>query len=134
MSYRATEVLKGIIARLSAVTAVTDIVSTRIYSSVPDNPSFPYLTVAINASENKTKSTSKYIYEITIQSYSRKPSQKQTHDIHAAIHSALDRQEANVSLDSGNVVLLEHQSTIGIVRDPDGVTWLQASTLVCHAE
>ncbi|MCB1713002.1 MAG: DUF3168 domain-containing protein [Candidatus Riesia sp.] len=134
MSYRATPLLKGIIARLAAVSAVTDIVGTRIYSSVPDNPTFPYLTISINATENKTKNTSKFIYELYIQSYSRKPSQKQTHDIHAAIHAALDRQEAAISLDAGDMVSLEHQSTIGIVRDPDGVTWLQTSTFMAHVE
>lgn len=134
MSYRAAPLLKGIIARLAAVSAVTDIVSTRIYSSVPDNPTFPYLTISINATENKTKNTSKFIYELYIQSYSRKPSQKQTHDIHEAIHTALDRQEAAISLDAGDMVSLEHQSTIGIVRDPDGVTWLQTSTFMAHVE
>lgn len=134
MSYRGAELLKGIIARLSAVSGVTDIVGTRIYSSVPDNPTFPYLTVALLASENKTKDASRYRYDISIQSYSRKPSQKQTHDIHAAVNAALDRQESNVTLDAGSVVLLEHTSTIGLVRDPDGVTWLQASNYDCYVD
>ena len=134
MAYRATELLKGIIARLKAISAVTDIVGQRIYSSVPDNPTFPYLTVGILASENKTKDRSKYRYDIAIQSYSRKDSQKETHDVHAAIDSALDRQEHTISLDAGEMVLLEHISTIGLVRDPDGVTWLQVSNYISHVE
>ncbi len=128
MAYRAPELIKGIITRLNAVSAVTDIVGTRIYTNVPDNAIFPYITVRLSATDNSTKDATRFIYTIGVQSYSTSPSQKETHDIHQALHDALARQESNITLDAGEIVRIDLDSTVGVVKDPDGVTWLQVSS------
>lgn len=127
MGFNQKAVLKGVVARLKAVTAVTSIVGQRIYTNVPINPSFPYLAVSISSAQNDHKDATRQIHSIDIQSYSRDSSIEQTLSIHEALFDALSRQEGNITLDEGTVTMCMFDRCLGGIKDSDGVTWLQVS-------
>lgn len=127
MGFNQKAVVKGVVARLKAVAAVTALVGQRIYTNVPINPTFPYLIVSISSESNDHKGATRQIHAIDIQSYSRDSSLEETLSIHEALFDALSRQEANITLDEGTVTMCMYDRTIGGIKDVDGVTWLQVS-------
>lgn len=115
--------MKGVIARLKAYSALTAITSTRIYSQVPQNATTPYVQVSITSSPYDGVGFTGMEHEIQVQGFSRKPTPDEAADIRAAVYDALNRAESNVALDTGTVRHI-HYTGIGFVdREPDGVTW-----------
>lgn len=123
--------LKGIIARLKAVTAITDIVSTRVYSDVPQNATFPYIVVTIDSLPFDGCEFTGMEHEVQIQSFSRTGSPAQSADIRAAVYTALNRQESNITMDSGSVRVLQYNGVGFVEREPDGKTWQSLSRFRC---
>lgn len=127
MAYSQKIALTAIIARLKAVSGVYDLVGgstdKRIYSDVPQKTTFPYIAVDVSSVPFVTKDTSDQDHEITIHAFSRLNSPSETADILAAVFAALDRQEANVTLGSGNLTLLTFQNVNDIFKEADGITW-----------
>ena len=123
MAESSLSVLKGVIARLKAVTAVTDIVGTRIYTSAPQKATFPYVSIRMSSESYSTKSNSGMQHEITIQGFSRKQSLKEALQIKEAIYDALNRQESNITVVGNNLVLFQAEGVNETLREPDGVTW-----------
>lgn len=123
MSDTYASVMKGVIARLKAVSAVTNFVSTRIYSDVPQKETFPYVVVNIDSADYSTKTFNGMEHTIQLNIYSRKKSPKETADIAAACYDALHRQESNISLDSGTLSHIHYDGLGSLFKDEDGVTW-----------
>lgn len=127
MSFSQRDLYKGIIARLKAYSDLTDIVGQRIYTNVPNNPTFPYLTVTINSSDDSLKDRARQEHTLAIQSYSRDSAVGELVLIHEEIFNALSRKESSVTLDNGLILNLLLETVAGPVKDPDGKTWLQVS-------
>jgi len=115
--------MKGIIAKLLAETDLTDIVSTRIYSNVPQQADFPYAFVEFASSDWSQKDDTNMSHIVTIHGYSRKSSILEVSQIAEKVYNALNRQESNITLDSGTVVLLQFTNVKTVFKESDGVTW-----------
>jgi len=109
MSVTPRATTKGIIARLKAVSGVTDLVSTRIYTNVPDNPTYPFIWVDMS-SQGKfaTKDENGLNMELRVNAFSEESSPSEADNIIEQVVIALDRQESNISLDEGAFLHLQH--------------------------
>ena len=115
--------LKGIMARLRAFTDLTDIVSTRIFSNVPQQADFPYVNVAFASVPWDQQDDANLQHTITVSGYSRLSSPSEAMQIAEKAYAALNRQEDNITLDSGSVVLLMFSGIKTTFKEDDGVTW-----------
>lgn len=119
MADTALDVLKGTIARLKAVAGVTGLVGNRIYSNVPQKTTFPYCVLTIESNDWSTKSFSGQEHTLRIQSFSRKPNPTECLNIRKQVQGALDRQEANISLDNGSLILCQKTGLSTAFRNDD---------------
>lgn len=115
--------LKGIIARLLAFSDLTDIVGTSIFSNVPQDTDFPYAVVEFTSSDWSQQDDANMQHSITIHGYSRTSSLLEASQIAEEAYNALNRQENNVTLDTGNVVLLIFTGVKTTFKETDGITW-----------
>ena len=118
--------LSGVVNRLEAVSDVTDIVSTRIYSNVPQQTTFPYIFIELESVPFAQDDDSNMTHLVKVYGFSRKSSQAEALDIAEAVYSALDRQEDNITLSSGSLVNCNFVNN-RTVKDSDGVTWFSVS-------
>lgn len=123
MADSANEVIKGIVTRLKAVTAVTDIVSTRIYSSAPQGVTYPFIVVTAQSEDFSTKDYASMKQRVRVQAFSRYNGSKQVLDVRAAVETALNRQEANVTVTGFSLVRLERATLATAFLEGDGKTW-----------
>lgn len=124
MSDSGAETLKGIITRLKAFTGVSDIVSTRVYSRVPQGTAFPYIVVSLpDAEPFETKDTTDMTHVVRIQAFSQAKSPKEALQIRAAAIAALNRMELFVSVIGFNLIKLEIRGAVACFQEPDGQTW-----------
>lgn len=126
MSDSALPLIKGIITRLKAVSAVTNIVgsgsSARIYSIVPQQTTFPYIKIIVSSEDWSAKDFVGMRHIVRIQGFSREPSIKEVGDIRAAVISALERQEANITVTGYTLVRLDKSALSDIITNEDGET------------
>ena len=115
--------LKGIIARLLAYTTLTNIVSTRIYSNIPQQTTFPYVLVEIESTDWSQQDDANLQHTIRVHGFSRESSPFEAMSIAQEVYNALNRQEDNISLDSETVVLLQYSGLKTTFKEPDGITW-----------
>lgn len=104
MADRALQVHKAIVARLRAASAVTAIVSTRIYDTAPDAASYPFCSVVhagVAPFDGHNLRGSDLL--IQVHCWSRKPGAVQALQMRAAVIAALN--DANLALDAGAAVL-----------------------------
>ena len=123
MSDTGQATLKGVITRLLAVSGVTSLVSTRIYNDVPQQATFPYILAEISSEPFSANDFSDMQHRIRVHTFTRVPSQDKALQIRSAIFSALDRQEANITLDTGNLVMIHYAGISDVFKEPDGKTW-----------
>jgi hypothetical protein len=123
MAYSQKIALKAIIARLNAVSAVTSVVSTRIYSDIIENPTFPYILVELSSTPFDTKDSSDQEHQIFVHCFSKKNTPTEAMDILSGIYSALNRTESNITLDSGYLTYSQFAGVNDIFKEPDGITW-----------
>lgn len=123
MSDTALPVLKGIIAALKANGAVAALVSTRIYSDVPQAASFPYIEVSLTSEPFAASDFSGQSHTVRIQGYSREKSKRECLQIRKAALEALDRQETSITLDNGTLVKCEYAGLSDAFKEDDGKTW-----------
>ena len=115
--------LKGIMTRLLAYTDLTDLVGTKIYTNVPQQTAFPYIYVELTSSDWSQKDDTNLEHKIRAHVYSRNSSPYETMNISTEVYNALNRQEDNISLDSGDVVLLQYSGIKTTFKEDDGITW-----------
>lgn len=112
---------KDVIDILKADTSVASYVADRIYSDVPDNEVFPYITVQISFVDESTKEATAERYTIQLNTYSRKPGVVEVSSITAAIYDALHRQEQ--AFVNSAPFLVQMNGVTRTVKDTDGATW-----------
>lgn len=123
--------LKAIIAKLKATAALTAIVSTRIYSNIPQNTTFPFAAVSISSIPFDGDAFTGMEHNIQVQGFSRKPTPDEAADIRSAVYDALNRNESGLTLDSGSVRHIHYTGTGFVEREPDGVTWQSLVSFRC---
>lgn len=116
-------VLKGIVAELLATGGLTAITSTRIYSDIPQQTAFPYAAVEIESQPWTQDDASHMSHTIRVHGFSRKNSPSEAMNIIKQVYDALDRQEAAISVDSGNILQCIFDGVKTTFKDTDGITW-----------
>ena len=114
MSDCAAELRKGIIARLKAVTGVTTLLASgasSVYGAVSQNAAFPYVAVQnITAMPFNTKDKLGQEVKFQIHCYSQEKGYEAVDKIAAAVCTALQRQESNITVTGYTVVLIDFAS------------------------
>lgn len=124
MADTAKYVLKGVIARLLSQSGVTSLVSTRVYSWVPQDTTFPCVKVSIIESRpDNTFSATEYTHKVRVQCFSRATTPKEVLDIREAVFNALNRKDANITLDSGTLVGILASDLSSYFLEDDGKTF-----------
>jgi hypothetical protein len=123
MSDSAAETIKGVISRLKAVGSVTALVSTRIYTMIPQKETFPYIRVGMTGDDYSGKDFTGMMHALRIQAFSRDRSPKEVLDIRQAVYNALNRNEINVTISGYNLVSLQQGGAIDFFQESDGKTW-----------
>lgn len=115
--------IKGVIAALKADVTTAALVSTRVYSDVPQNETFPYIVVSVQSSPFDTKTSSGMEHSMQVSGFSRSGSVSEVGDIRAAVYALLHKGESNVTLDSGTLVNMLFSGVGFVAKEPDGSTW-----------
>ena len=113
--------LAAIIARLKADVSITSQVGQRIYNDVPDNETFPYISVTISSSPFDTKTGAGMEHNLQFNIYSRQTSSNEAATIRAAIYNSLNRQESVLSAAGVDVIIFN--GVAPTFKEPDGKTW-----------
>ncbi|MBZ9975481.1 DUF3168 domain-containing protein [Mesorhizobium sp. BR-1-1-10] len=129
MADTAVPVIKGIIAALKASAPVVTLVGTRIYSDVPQDATFPYLVVSVQSEPFAANDFSGQSHTVRLQAHSRKSTISEALLIRAAAMTALDRNEASISLDAGTLVKCEYSGLSDAFIEDDGKTWQSVGEL-----
>lgn len=123
MSDSALPLIKSIIARLKATVALTAIVGQRIYTIVPQQTTFPYVKISVSSEDWSAKDFVGMRHILRVQGFSRKASVKEVGDIRAAVVTALERQEAALTIDSPfTIIRLDKSALSDIITNEDGET------------
>lgn len=116
--------VKGIIARLRGFSALTSLVtSTDIVTSVPQQTATPYVLIELSSESWAQDDSSNMTHTIRVHAFSDNLSPAISMQIIQEVFNALDRQETNISIDSGNVVLCIFSGLKDTFKEPDGITW-----------
>ena len=116
--------LKGIVTRLRGFGALTSLVtSTDIVSSVTQQTGTPYVLVEIESTPWAQQDDSNLEHKVTIHGFSDELSPFTAMSIAQEAYNALDRQEANIIIDSGSVVLCTFDGVSTNFKDADGNIW-----------
>lgn len=116
-------VIKGAVAALLAAAPVTTLVSTRVYTDVPQPTAFPYIVVSITSEPFASNDISGQTHALRIQTFSRKESISEALLIRSAALTALDRNETGITLDAGTLVSCEYSGFSDAFKEDDGRTW-----------
>lgn len=105
MSSFSLELQKGVRAALTSASAVTSLVSTRIFDEAPHNVVYPYIRFGgiIPTSDDTDGSTGADV-KISVEAYSQATGRVEATTIAEAIRSALHRNETAISLTGINVI------------------------------
>ena len=123
MSDSALPLIKSVIAKLKATTAVTNITSTRIFSIVPQQTAYPYIKISVSSEDWSSKDFVGMRHLLRVQGFSRQASIKEAGDIRAAVITALERQEAALTIDSPFTIIRFDKSALSdIITNEDGET------------
>lgn len=98
MADTAKAALKAVVAKLLATSAVTNLVSTRIYSHVPQNTTYPYIYISIQSQPDFTLDKSDLLHKVRVQAFSQDKSPSQSLDIRTAVFATLHKTD--LTLDS----------------------------------
>lgn len=109
--------MKAIIAAMKNDSAVGAVVNDRVYSYVPQEEQFPYALVSISSEDNSTKTFNGMRHTIQINIYSRDTDMGDIATAKAACYDLFHRKEANFSLDSGTLSILQFDNVSDIFRD-----------------
>lgn len=123
--------IKGIVAKLKAEAGLIAIITPSpdttgqkgIYTEIPQQSSFPYCLVEIESKPWAQDDASSMQHKITVHGYSRKNSMQEAANIAIQAYNALDRQEAGISIDSGNILECVFDGVKTTFKEPDGITW-----------
>ena len=116
--------LKGIVARLRGFSALTSLVtSTDIVSSVNQQTATPYVLIEIDSVPWVQDDGSHMTHTIRAHAFSNELSPVTSMQIGQELYNALDRQESNIVLDSGDVLLCIFSGTKATFKESGGNIW-----------
>lgn len=116
--------MAAVIAALKADATLTGIVSTRIYSDVPDNETFPYVVVNLFSADYSVKESPGMEHTVQVSAFSRDTSVNQVSNIRQRVYNILNRNEAGLS--SASVSNVVFNGISDVFKEPDGKTWQAA--------
>ncbi len=112
----------GLVTRLKAWSALTAIVSTKIYSRVPQQTDLPYVVISISSGDWSAKDFMGMVHKVRVQGFSSAGTPVEALQIRAAVIEALERQESNITVSGYNLVSFEKGSLSDIILENDGIT------------
>lgn len=121
MAFTQKIALKAVISKMLNTTAITNLVSTRVYSKAPQNVTFPYIITEISSAPFADKDSSHQEHSIIIHAFSRKDTPKEAMDIIEAVYNAIDRN-ISLTLDSGSLVRCHFDGLNDVFLEADGIT------------
>ena len=113
--------LAALISALKANGTISGLVGTRVYSDVPDNPTFPFIVVRISSMPFDTKTTSDMYHDVQISMFKRRKTPAELGNIRAAVYSLLHKQESSFSATGVSAIIFT--GTAPVFKEPDGKTW-----------
>lgn len=119
MSDTAAAIITSVITGLKANAGVTALVSSRIYSDVPNNPVFPFIMVSLSSQDFSSKTETGMQHTLQVSCYSRAKTIKQVLDIRQACYNYINRNEAGVS----PAWLVQFTGVAPVFKESDGETW-----------
>lgn len=120
MSDPSLELQAAIVGILKSNSGVQAVVGQRVYDEVPNNPTFPYISLGDNqVLPDKADCIDGTEIFWQIDGWARDPTFPVTKRISKAVVAALDDQA--VTVDGYSVVVCELNTT-NYLRDPDGIT------------
>lgn len=120
MSDPSLELQSAIISKLKADTGVQAVVGNRVYDKVPNNPTFPYISLGDNqVIPDKAECIDGTEVFWQIDGWERDPQFPMAKQISKAVVAALDDQPLTVT---GYSAIVVEFNTINYLRDPDGIT------------
>jgi hypothetical protein len=114
--------LTGIVTKLKATAGVTSLVSTRVYSVVPQQSAFPYIVVRVTTSPFDTKTSTGMTHILRVQAFSRTGAMDEALNIRAAVLAALERNETTITVTGFKLVKLDKRNLSDIITEDDGIT------------
>jgi len=125
MADSTNETIKGIITRISA--QVSDL-GSRVYSDPPQDSTFPYAVVTIGSNPYEAKGITDMEHIVRCQVFARgngttKGGRREAVDIRSDIYTALNRQEANITITGFTLVSIMVAPLIDAFKDQSGKTW-----------
>lgn len=115
--------IKAAIARLNAVSGVTDLVGSRIYTDAPQPVTYPFILVENSSRPFAAKDFSEQRHALRVHCYSRQQSISECMEVREEVFAALDRAESSLSLDAGTLVMIQFSGTADAFKEQDGRTW-----------
>ena len=132
MASPSLEIQGAIVARLKATAAVTALVDTRVYDSVPAGASFPYITLGQgDETSDDVDCVDGFEIALDIDVWSRAPGFPEAKRISNEIRKALKNPPLAIS--DNALVYFNHRQT-RTFRDPDGITSHAVLTFEAFAE
>lgn len=111
---------QAIETRLKAHSAVTALVSSRVYDHAPQGTAFPYIEIGEDTTiPFETDTSVGGEHSLVLHIWSRYRGKKEVKQIQDAIYAALNRYDLPVS--GAHTVLCEHETSDSEI-DPDGLT------------
>jgi len=115
-------VFSAVIAALKANGALIALVpAARIYSDVPDNPTFPFIICSMTSQPNDTKTESGMIHTLQVSAFSRSKTLADVAAIRSAVYNVLHKQEA--SFTAAGVYGILFSGTSFLLKESDGITY-----------
>lgn len=132
MASPSLEIQGAIVARLKATAAITALVGTRVYDSVPAGASFPYITLGEgDETSDDVDCVDGFEISLDVDVWSRAPGFPEAKRISNEIRNALTDPPLTIS--DNALVYFNHRQT-RTFRDPDGITSHAVLTFEAFAE
>ena len=124
MSDSAAALLTAVQTKLKATAAVTALVGTRIYGSVPGKATYPYVRISCTSEDWSSQTFSGQKHILRAQAFSQDGKPGIPLAIRSAVYDALNRNEAGLALAGGNdVILIAQDGLADCFPEEDGKTY-----------
>lgn len=119
----ALPLIAAVITKLKATSAVTAFVGQRIYTSVPQPTTFPYIVISVSSAPFDTSDTMGMQHLVRVQGFSRVSSPAEALGIRAAVINTLERiSAANLPVTGYTLAYFDKGNLSDIITEDDGIT------------
>lgn len=116
------ELVKMTVAALKADATLSAIVGAKVYTDVPQEANFPFVSIHVESAPWSAKDFAGMEHSLMIKGFSREGTPKEAADIRSAIIDVINRNEGTLALDTMHIVSINYE-TGSIFKEPDGKTW-----------